>query len=83
LIGAQIAYLQIRGAVRTGACKGQLLSIRREIRLVIIGRVGGEPLESGSVRLDAIEIGGTIALGCEGDPLSILPDDLTLQGANP
>src|SRR6478735_8877238 len=56
-IGAQIANPQIRGAVGTGAYKSQLLSIRREIRLVIIRRVVGEPLESGSVRLDAIEVG--------------------------
>src|SRR5215831_7061662 len=56
LIGAQIVNPQIRSAVGTGAYKDQPLSIWREIRLVIIGRIDGKPLESGSLRLDPIKV---------------------------
>jgi hypothetical protein len=57
------------GDARRDEC--QLIVVRRKRRLIIKSIVVGQPLESGTVRVDSVDIRRAVALGRKYDPFAI------------
>src|SRR3984893_5225111 len=69
--GFEIEDPDVVGSAAACRDEGQLIGVRRKRRLIIKSIVVGQPLDSGAVRVDSVNICGAIALRGEDDPFAI------------